>query len=508
MIAPVLMFCLKLSIALSVLMLCYQLFLSRLTFFTSIRWYFIFGILLSFILSTATFSSSPISPVSFSDPLTRYIPSLHQFSISETTVTDTAALPYSPGQWLIFFWILGMTFFIARFVIQFSSLIGLKKRAIKLVPSELPIYILDQKITPFSFIDSIFINPTGMSSDEYEKIIRHEWIHIRQRHSFDILIGELICILNWYNPVAWLLKKSIRQNLEYLTDDLMVRQGVDAQAYQYLLVKALGQNTYSFSSTFNFHSLKSRLLMINRIKSHPFQRLKFLIVLPVVLILLLAFRSAPAVIPDTLTSVNAFIDIPISLPSTDLGSSVHPQPAIVPFKSISERFITDTVPQKKSKKDEDYSMSWSWSTDEDDEIRRITIQGNSDDGDVATVYFINGDKKAFNLNDIAERREFNDKYGSKMPMVPPVPPVPPIPPVPPVPPVPPIPPVPPVPPVPPLPGLNLLEDIRLPDDILEISQTREKIKFKFKDGHEESYDMNDPKSKKKLKEKFKDIEEH
>lgn len=85
-----------------------------------------------------------------------------------------------------------------------------------------------------------------MSSDEYEKIIRHEWIHIRQRHSFDILIGELICILNWYNPVAWLLKKSIRQNLEYLTDDLMVRQGVDAQAYQYLLVKALGQNTYSF----------------------------------------------------------------------------------------------------------------------------------------------------------------------------------------------------------------------------------------------------------------------
>ena len=87
----------------------------------------------------------------------------------------------------------------------------------------------------------------------------------------------------------------------------MVRQGVDAQAYQYLLVKALGQNTYSFSSTFNFHSLKSRLLMINRIKSHPFQRLKFLIVLPVVLILLLAFRSAPAVIPDTLTSVNAFI---------------------------------------------------------------------------------------------------------------------------------------------------------------------------------------------------------
>ena len=62
--------------------------------------------------------------------------------------------------------------------------------------------------------------------------------------------------------------------------------------------------------------------------------------------------------------------------------------------------------------------------------------------------------------------------------------------------------------MPPVPGLSLLEDIRLPDDILEISQTREKIKFKFKDGHEESYDMNDPKSKKKFKEKFKDIEEN
>ena len=73
MISPVLMFCLKLSIALSVLMLCYQLFLSRLTFFTSIRWYFIFGILLSFILSTATFSSSLIPNASINDVTFKFL---------------------------------------------------------------------------------------------------------------------------------------------------------------------------------------------------------------------------------------------------------------------------------------------------------------------------------------------------------------------------------------------------------------------------------------------------
>jgi Zn-dependent protease with chaperone function len=78
---------------------------------------------------------------------------------------------------------------------------------------QFPIYQVNENIIPFSFGNSIFINRQLHSEDELREIIRHEFVHVKQKHTADILWAELLCMLNWYNPFAWALKNAMRQNL-------------------------------------------------------------------------------------------------------------------------------------------------------------------------------------------------------------------------------------------------------------------------------------------------------
>jgi len=153
------------------------------------------------------------------------------------------------------------------------------------------IYQVDAPIIPFSFGDSIFINQHQHSLEELEEIIRHEFVHVKQKHSVDIIWGELLCLLNWYNPFAWLLKKSIRQNLEFIADRHVLEQGMDRKQYQYLLLKVIGNNHFSIANQFNFSSLKKRIAMMNKLRSAKFHLVKFMFVLPLVSVMLLAFRN-------------------------------------------------------------------------------------------------------------------------------------------------------------------------------------------------------------------------
>jgi hypothetical protein len=114
---------------------------------------------------------------------------------------------------------------------------------------------------------------------------------VKQKHTHDIIWSELLCILNWYNPFAWLIRKAIRQNLEFIADDKVLEQGLDKRKYQYLLLKVTGNNHFSIANQFNFSSLKKRIAMMNKMKSARAQLIKFLFIVPLVAVMLLAFRN-------------------------------------------------------------------------------------------------------------------------------------------------------------------------------------------------------------------------
>jgi TonB-dependent SusC/RagA subfamily outer membrane receptor len=105
------------------------------------------------------------------------------------------------------------------------------------------------------------------------------------------MLAELLCIISWYNPFSWLIRYSIRQNLEFIADQQVLASGLDRKNYQYHLLKVVGEPLYRLTNNFNFSSLKKRILMMNKSRSTRLHLLKFLFIVPLLGVLLVAFRD-------------------------------------------------------------------------------------------------------------------------------------------------------------------------------------------------------------------------
>jgi beta-lactamase regulating signal transducer with metallopeptidase domain len=118
---------------------------------------------------------------------------------------------------------------------------------------------------PFSFFRTIYINPTIHNTDEMKAILNHEQIHVTQWHSVDIMLFEITCAICWYNPLVWLLKRAMRQNIEFYTDKQILKAGYDRRQYQQELLKVSQIPTYlKIVNNFNFNHLKKRITMMNK----------------------------------------------------------------------------------------------------------------------------------------------------------------------------------------------------------------------------------------------------
>ena len=284
----------KLSLSLAVVWLFYQFVLRRLTFYNSNRWYLLAYTLLSFYI--------PFINISFlfgdnnSNDLIRLIPSVHQYTIALEEASHCPvpiwSTQYDKWDFIAFALMTGAGIFLVRFIKSFVSFLRIRNRAELISSGDIDIYHVNNEIIPFSFGNAVFINRSQHTAEELEEIVRHEFVHVRQRHTIDIVWAELICILNWYNPFAWLLKRSIRQNLEFIADNKVVENGIDKKQYQYLLLKVIGNSQFSIATQFNFSSLKKRIAMMNKTKSTKRQLGRFLFLFPVIAIILFSFRKS------------------------------------------------------------------------------------------------------------------------------------------------------------------------------------------------------------------------
>ncbi len=191
--------------------------------------------------------------------------------------------------------------------------------------SEVTIYHLEESFIPFSFASSIYVNKNLYSEQELRQIILHEYIHVKQKHTVDIIVGECLCVLNWYNPFAWMIRLAIRQNLEFIADDWVLKTGLQRKEYQYHLLKVTrGGPQLGVTNGFNLTSLKKRIVMMNRLRSTPLGLIRFLFILPVCAMLLLASRSRhmQKTIPETTTgfliTAGMAVDEQTQLPLSDV----------------------------------------------------------------------------------------------------------------------------------------------------------------------------------------------
>ena len=282
----------KLTISLAAVWLFYQFILRRLTFYNSNRWYLLAYTLLSFFIPFVNISSLIENK---SNGIIQFVPSVYQYTVELEDASNCPAPIWSGyDKWdFIAFGLMAVAgLLFLRFVISYFSFRKIQRKAKLISKDGVKIYQVDENIIPFSFGRSIFINSKLHTEAELTEIVRHEFVHVRQNHTIDIIWAEMLCIINWYNPFAWLLKRSIRQNLEFIADNNVIENGINKKQYQYLLLKVIGNKQFSIATQFNFSSLKKRIVMMNKSKSAKRQLARFLFLVPVLAIILLSFRKS------------------------------------------------------------------------------------------------------------------------------------------------------------------------------------------------------------------------
>lgn len=176
----------------------------------------------------------------------------------------------------------GVIFFLIRVVIgTVKSEIICHGRA-RTLPDGSRLVLIDRNYAPFSWRNTIV-----MSRRDYEEngdvIITHEQAHIHLHHSADVMVAQLFCALQWFNPAAWILKRNLLEVHEFEADAAVLGYGYDSTRYQICLLRSALQTRYSVSSNSFAHCFtKKRIVMIKKTNSNPWVRLRVLLMLPAV----------------------------------------------------------------------------------------------------------------------------------------------------------------------------------------------------------------------------------
>lgn len=266
---------------LTIFYLIYKLLLQRETFFISNRIFLIIGILGSILIPFIVFTK------------TVYIEPLAQNSLDSIVESNTLVSSKKITIWTIFciVYIVGLIIFLSRFTLQVLSLVKIIKES-KMIKVGNYRYVQTKKeISPFSFLNFIVFNPDLHSESNLDIIINHEKIHTHQKHSLDIILVNLFIIFQWVNPVAWLYKKAIEQNLEFLADEKTSQNISCKKSYQYLLLQQVVVNHFSITNTFFNHLIKKRIVMLNKNKSKQQNIWKYALTLPLLVTFIFLFNT-------------------------------------------------------------------------------------------------------------------------------------------------------------------------------------------------------------------------
>jgi hypothetical protein len=189
--------------------------------------------------------------------------------------------------------IVGMLILTAA-VVQTLTMIFLAGKCRKESIANLQVFQGERIRSSFSFFRWIFIPQTITDPEEKHSIIIHESIHASQYHTIDNFVIELATALMWFNPVIWILRRSLHLIHEYLADEGTINSGIEKLRYQTLLFnQAAGDRLMYIHSGFNNNLLKKRMIMMTKIKKDTQGRFTFLslISLPVILLLTIALTK-------------------------------------------------------------------------------------------------------------------------------------------------------------------------------------------------------------------------
>ena len=307
------------SILLSAISIFYWVALRHETFFRLNRWTIMLSVLLSLSLplihvpaeyvpwrtneapvSTMVEKIVPVSDESINSNLNA---EKIQVSTDEKTYKKEEEIPVaqeseqgfemaSLGKILTILYFIGVGIFSLVFLMQLFVLIVSRSNLNSFKTGKYNIVEMVKDKEPFSFFNSIYINPANYDEDTYNHIIEHEKIHIDQSHFYDKIIAEILVIIFWFNPLTWLLRNGISRNLEFLTDQSLLNSGIQKSSYQMSLLKvSVSNQPFNLTMSYNSSFLKNRIDMMNAKKSSIVSSWKYLFIPPLFLLSIISLNA-------------------------------------------------------------------------------------------------------------------------------------------------------------------------------------------------------------------------
>ncbi|MEY8850048.1 energy transducer TonB [Psychroserpens sp. XS_ASV72] len=177
------------------------------------------------------------------------------------------------------------------FVFKIFKLIKLVYKNPRQWSSDILIIKLLNSSSAFSFFHYVFLGDK-LSSENRKSILQHEMVHVKQKHSIDLMLFELLRIVFWFNPLVYIYQNRISELHEFIADSKVVKYQDKTEFYNQLLLQVFDTKQVSFVNPFFKQSLiKKRILMLSKSKSKQIHILKYVLLLPIISIMLIYTAS-------------------------------------------------------------------------------------------------------------------------------------------------------------------------------------------------------------------------
>ncbi|SNR82441.1 M56 family metallopeptidase [Lutibacter flavus] len=279
----------------------YDFFLQKETFFKWNRIYLLITPFLAFIIPLLRFESIQKSiPQEFVVQLPTVF--LNPQAIIEQNTANSSTIDY-----LSIAFYFGLTIFSLLFLTRLFKILKLIYSNEVIKKENFNLVLLAKSQSAFSFFNYIFINKQLLENEELE-IIRHELVHCKQKHTIDLLVFELLKIVLWFNPLVYVYQKRITLLHEYISDAEVVKETNKSTYFNKLLSETFNVEKISFINQFFKQSLiKKRIVMIAKEKSQKIKQLKYLLVIPL-LVAMLIYSSCTDEVNDELFEMETVLN--------------------------------------------------------------------------------------------------------------------------------------------------------------------------------------------------------
>ena len=330
---------LKVALCLTAFYLVYKLLLSRETFFGFNRAVLLgmAGVSLLLPLLHFTVGSAP-------EPVGGFV--VVEDIVMQAVAADAPKFSVTAAQMCFAIYIVGVAFFACR---EAWSLLCLRRMIrggrVAECADGVKTVVAKGDVSPFSWMGNIVISEKDYR-DRPEYILLHERAHIAGRHSWDILLCDMLIVFQWFNPAAWLLKAELQSVHEYEADRRVLSSGVNASEYQLLLIrKAVGDKLFSMANNLTQSSLKKRITMMLKKKSNPWSRARMLAAVPVAAVAVAAFATPKVESLSNVIKSESEALVSRVMPAAKAQAAESPELAAITPVQAAERAATDAVEQ-------------------------------------------------------------------------------------------------------------------------------------------------------------------